>query len=100
MNKAWLNWYNMAKVLYLNLYIFADKCSFHQVRDDIMTAMLGQAKTWFWYNDPTETLISTAYDKLPSSVKFRRWIVIWAAHLWLTEAGEDVGLRLRSLHEW
>jgi hypothetical protein len=45
-NEMWTDKYRMGVVSNLRLYIFADKYSVHQLRDDIMTAMLGQAHDW------------------------------------------------------
>lgn len=40
-DEIWIKHFNMSSISYLNLYVFADKYSVHQLRDDIMTAIHG-----------------------------------------------------------
>jgi hypothetical protein len=42
-DEYWCKNYQMSIVSYLKLYIFADKYSVHQLRDDTITAILGQS---------------------------------------------------------
>jgi hypothetical protein len=45
-DECWTKNYNMSIFSYLKLYIFADKYSVHQLRDDVLTVILGQAFYW------------------------------------------------------
>jgi hypothetical protein len=99
-NTTWMAQYNMTTISYLNLYTFADKYLVHQLRDDIMTALLGQANSWELFADPTPKLLTTAWEKLLASAKFQRWMVLSTAYYWATEPGKDLAIRLRSLNEW
>jgi hypothetical protein len=95
----WKKNYLMAQTSSLNLFIFADKYSVHQLRDDIITALLGQANTWRWSPDPNQELITKAYDNLPETAKFHKFMVHCTAHCWLAEPGQDLTARMRSLVE-
>jgi hypothetical protein len=97
-DEYWCKNYQMSIVWYLKLYIFADKYSVHQLRDDIMTAFLGQPHYWEWYPDPDERIIPLAYDNLPASTKFYQLLVYSTAHFWAPCI--DTASLLRSIREW
>jgi len=99
-DEAWVKNAKMSLVSYLNLYIFADKYSVHQLRDDILTAMLGQAFAWDWYPDPEADLLATAYDNLPNSARFLKFLVVCTALFWLVVSDGDCTARLRTLRQW
>tara|TARA_R110002003_G_scaffold95_1_gene7234 strand:+ start:10143 stop:10826 length:684 start_codon:yes stop_codon:yes gene_type:complete len=99
-DERWTDKYRMGVVSYLSLYIFADKYSVHQLRDDIMTAMLGQTYDWNWFPEPDEDLLILAYDNLPESAKFLRFMVLCAAYCWVTEDTADCRERLALLRLW
>jgi hypothetical protein len=99
-NKTWLKQYDMVTVSYLNLYIFAHRYSVDQLRDDIMTAMLGQSNSWEFFPDPTLDHLTTAYENLPISAMFQRWMILSTAYYWVPHSGEGLMTKLRSLHEW
>lgn len=84
---------------YLNLFIFASEYSVHQLRDDIMTAMVGQSQSWDCFPELSEDLLATAYDNLSSSAMFLSLLVLSAAQCWLTQYDEDCVARLCSLRE-
>jgi hypothetical protein len=96
----WKKNHLMVQTSSLNLFIFADKYSVHQLRDHVITALLGQANTWHWSPDPNQELITKAYDNLPESAKFHKFMVHCTAHWWLAEPGQDLAARMRSLVEW
>jgi hypothetical protein len=79
----WINNYRATVVSYLRRYIFADKYNIHQLRDDIMAAVIAQVRAWNWWPDPDKELIQFAYANLPKSSKFLRFLVLSAVYLWL-----------------
>lgn len=85
---------------YLDLLIFADVYSAHQLRDNLLTAMLGQASSWFSFPDPGEELLNTAYENLPSSAKFIRFLALSAALVWLPDPDEDAVKKSDCLWRW
>lgn len=89
----------MAQTSSLNLYIFADKYSIHQLRDDIITDLLGQANTWCWSPDVNQALLTKAYKNLPESAKFHQYMIHCTAHGWLAEPDQDLAVRLHPLME-
>jgi hypothetical protein len=99
-NEYWMRNYQMSAVLYLKLYIFADKYSVHQLRDDILTVMLGQASYWDYYPDPEQTLLTLAYNNLPDSAMFHQFMALITVYFWLPVPTEDAAARLRRLSEW
>lgn len=99
-DEKWVDHYNMYVMSFLNLYIFADAYSVHQLRDDIMTAMLGQTHAWNWWPDITSELLSKEYANLPHSAKFHQFMIDSAASYWLADPDPDLASRLRQLHEW
>lgn len=99
-DKTWLENYRTVLESYLNIFVFADQYSVHQLRDDILTAMMGQAHNWEWFPDPDEDLLASAYDRLPNSAKFMRLLVISTAHCWLADVNADCVARLQLLRQW
>lgn len=100
--------YNMAQVSYLKLFIFADKYNVHQLRDDILTAMVVQLQAWNWSPDFNQDLLTLAYDNLPDSTTYLKFTVQFTTHFWLLESTHpfnkdcelDVTGRLRLLQKW
>jgi hypothetical protein len=96
-DEHWQKNYEMSQLSFLNLFIFADKYSVHQLRDDILTALVSQAKHWRYFPDIKQNLLTTAYDNLPDSATDHKFMVHSAAHVWATEPDADLAARLRSL---
>jgi hypothetical protein len=86
----WKKNHLMVQTSSLNLFIFADEYSVYQLRDDVITALLGQANTLHWSPDPNQELITKAYGNLPESAKFHKLMVHCTAH--------RTGPRSRSAH--
>ncbi|ORY16108.1 hypothetical protein BCR34DRAFT_137245 [Clohesyomyces aquaticus] len=63
-------------VAFLELYIFADRYSVHQFRDDILSALFGYCIASRWWPDPNVDLINNAYENLPPTAQFIRFLVI------------------------
>jgi hypothetical protein len=99
-NDIWVKHHNASIMSYLILFTFADKYAVDQLRDDIMTAMLGQAKSWNFFPVPYEDLILTAYNHLPSSSAFIHFMVRCTALFWLKEQSEDSAARFQSMWQW
>jgi hypothetical protein len=59
----------------LELYIFADKYSVHQLRDDILTALFYNMIDWEAAPAVSPDITNLAYDKLPPSSPFLRYLV-------------------------
>jgi len=82
-NPDWLAWYEATLNSLLLLYIFADKYSVHQLRDDIMSAMLGHVLAWNFWPEITHTnAINMAYEHLPCTAQFSRFLTLSVAYLW------------------
>jgi len=100
--------YDMAQVSYPNLFVFADKYDVHQLGDDILTAMVVQLQAWNWPPDFNQDLLTLAYDNLPDSATYLKFMVQVTAHFWLLESTHsfnkdfdfDVAGRLRLLQKW
>jgi hypothetical protein len=99
-DSTWIGTYNKYLTSFLNLYIFADKYSVHQLRDDIMTAIFVQCFTWNWFPDPNQQWLAAAYAALPPSAKIVRLMILTAALYWLPDGGKDLATRIQTLHEW
>lgn len=99
-DETWVQHHNMSMMSFLNLYIFADKYSVHQLRDDIITALLCQSNTWGWHPDPTFAFLSKAYSNLPTSAKLLQLLVDSTAVYWLGDPEADLAVRVRDIHKW
>jgi hypothetical protein len=67
---------------FLDLYIFADKYSVDQLRDDLMSALVGYCSAWAWWPDIYIRTVNHAYANLPSSSHFIRFLVSVAVYFW------------------
>jgi hypothetical protein len=79
----WVAWYDAVIMSLLSLYIFADKYSVTQLRDDIMSALMGHCIRWSrWPSSVSNSLlISSAYEHLPSNSNFCRFLAVLVAYL-------------------
>lgn len=64
----------------LDLYIFADKYSIHQLRDDIVTALFYNMIDWEAAPEVTPEITNLAYENLPPSSPFLRYLVYIQAY--------------------
>ncbi|KAF2823787.1 hypothetical protein CC86DRAFT_457428 [Ophiobolus disseminans] len=97
-DKTWQENYRMMLESYLNVFVFADQYTVHQLRDDILTAMVGQAHTWEWFPDLDEDLLTSAYDRLPNSAQFIRFLVLSTTYCWVADT--DCVARTELLRQW
>ena len=82
-NPDWLAWHEATLISLLLLYIFADKYSVHQLRDDIMSAAMGHVLAWNWWPGLAHlTLINKACEHLPSTAQFLRFLTSSVAYVW------------------
>ncbi|KAF2005383.1 hypothetical protein P154DRAFT_518510 [Amniculicola lignicola CBS 123094] len=95
----WLKKYNRLVMVLLKLYIFADQYSVHQLRDDIMTALVANSIACGWWPDPEADIIDLAYDSLPKASTFRRFLLEPWAFFWSREEATPEALEgLKNLH--
>jgi hypothetical protein len=99
LDECWKKNYQMAFMSYLELYIFADKYAIHQLRDDILTALIAQGKYGGWSTDPDPVFLEAAYANLPGSAQLIQWLVCVTIYHWLHDQHDSVEVCLRSLHE-
>jgi hypothetical protein len=76
-NDEWLSRYARVIEAFLDLYIFADKYSVDQLRDDLMSALAGYCLAWRWWPDiyVNLTVVNHAYANLPSCSRLIRYLV-------------------------
>jgi hypothetical protein len=98
-NKAWIAEHNKILMAFLRLYVFADKYLVNQLQDDIMSALQGRALSLDWWPDPVADIVDTAYDNLPVSSPFKRFLVQpWAYWLDPTDISAVELHAMRDLH--
>jgi hypothetical protein len=74
-NTQWLAWWDATFCFLLQLYIFADKYSVDQLRDDILSAVMGHTLACdFWPRLTDATLICTTHEHLPLTAHFTRFL--------------------------
>lgn len=66
-NNEWLHSYHLLVRTVVELYVFADEYDVPQLRDDIMTALLGQCHRFDSYPTPNKKLLDMLYSRLPAS---------------------------------
>jgi hypothetical protein len=81
-NDEWQSRYVGVIEAFLHLYIFADKYSVDQLRDDLMSALLGYCSAWNWWPDIYVKTVNHAHANLPSSSHFIRFLVSVAVYFW------------------
>ncbi|KAF2866632.1 hypothetical protein BDV95DRAFT_611683 [Massariosphaeria phaeospora] len=79
---AWVSGFNSLMMECTKLYIFADKYSIPQLRDDITSALVGHSHGWGWWPDPDIDIIELVYNNLPSSSGLIRLLVLFTAYSW------------------
>ncbi|OSS45425.1 hypothetical protein B5807_10171 [Epicoccum nigrum] len=95
-------WTENAETFYLTLtelFVFADKYSVPQLRDNVVTAFVGQIWKWSFFpsfkND--HALICLMATKLPASSKLKEFIACCIAWVVLPDTDENPEDRMRSL---
>ncbi|KAF2676698.1 hypothetical protein K458DRAFT_351229, partial [Lentithecium fluviatile CBS 122367] len=82
-NEKWLAKYKTPMMVFLRIYVLADRYPIRQLRDDILSSMLGHAIGYEYYPDPDIDIISYAYDNLPATSPFISYFVLSTAYYWL-----------------
>lgn len=96
-------WTKNADEFYIGLtelYILADKYSVPQLRDDVVTAFVGQCWKWSWW--PTEddkALILLMATNLPASSKLRKFLACSIAWVGIPQLDSNPEHIMRSLRE-
>lgn len=94
-------WLPKSKAFYRSvarLFILADKYSVPQLRDDILTALVGQCWKWNWWPDEDE-LASLIYDSLPASFKFVKFLACSIAWVGMIFGDEDPAQKMEAIRE-
>lgn len=73
----------------LYLAIFADKYSVTQLRDDILTALFIYSFHWNAFPAASPSLTKVAYENLPASSQFLKFLAYSTAYTWNTSAFVD-----------
>ncbi|KAF2181761.1 hypothetical protein K469DRAFT_588473, partial [Zopfia rhizophila CBS 207.26] len=81
-NEEWISKYYQLLEGLLDVYIFADKYSVDELRDDVITATYGYCAAYDWYPDPEVSLITKSYEHLPPCSKFTQFLLHVASFLW------------------
>lgn len=80
------------------LFILADKYSVPQLRDEILTALVGQCRRWSWWPDEDE-LASLTYGNLPASSKYSKFLVYSIAWVGIPHGEVDAEQKMQTLRE-
>lgn len=82
------------------LFVFANRYLVSQLRDDIMTAHLGQCRKWRWWPDDLEIdLVRLVDSELPMKSKFTKFLACSIAWLVFYSCEVDAAHRLRDLQD-
>ncbi|KAF2115019.1 hypothetical protein BDV96DRAFT_646874 [Lophiotrema nucula] len=99
LNDSWLANFGDVVRQFLYLYIFADKYCVDQLRDDAITALCGVSVASNWWLDPVVDIIYKAYEKLPRSNAFDRFLLESFAYIWSPQEWTESQLdTLKDLH--
>jgi hypothetical protein len=82
-NPAWQATYQEVVKSLIRLYIFADRYSVPQLRDDVMSTYIGYCISYGLYPDPDDVeVIDLAYTKLPPTALLSRYLVLSTIYFW------------------
>ncbi|KZM19387.1 uncharacterized protein EKO05_0002969 [Ascochyta rabiei] len=95
---TWAEHSELFCVAMAKLFVFADKYSVHQLRDDILTALIGQCWKWNWFPDE-EHLADVVYSDLPGASKFVKFLAGCIACSELSASKGDAARRMQSLRD-
>lgn len=84
----------------VQLFVFADKYSVPQLRDDVLTALIGQCWKWDWWPAETETELIHVVDRdLPTSSGFVKFFASSIAWTGFQSPGRDAAYKLGELQD-
>jgi hypothetical protein len=82
-NPAWQKTYQEVVKALVRLYVFADRYSIPQLRDDVMSTYIGYCISFGLYPDPDDIeVIDLAYSKLPATAMLSRYLVLSTIYFW------------------
>lgn len=82
-NPTWQATYQETVKALVRLYIFADRYSIPQLRDDVMSTYIGYCISYGLYPDPEDIeVIDLAYSKLPATALLSRYFVLSTIYFW------------------
>jgi hypothetical protein len=82
-NDEWQSRYVTVIEAFLDLYIFADKYSVDQLRDDLVSALAEYCLAWGYWPDIYVKIVNHAYANLPSSSRFIHYLVAVIVCFWI-----------------
>ncbi|KAJ4338729.1 hypothetical protein N0V95_007972 [Ascochyta clinopodiicola] len=93
----WVGKSNLFHLTVAELFVFADKYMVPQLRDDILTAFVGQCWKWNWWPDEATDLVNIIYSNMPASSTFAKFLACSIA--WVGFPGDkgDAVDRMQSL---
>ncbi|KAH4036724.1 hypothetical protein HBH98_130720 [Parastagonospora nodorum] len=98
-NPAWQNTYQEVVKALVRLYIFADRYSIPQLRDDVMSTYVGYCISFGLYPDPDDIeVIDLAYTKLPATAMLSRYLVLSTIYFWTPVKPTLESGKLKKLH--
>ncbi|KAH6622302.1 hypothetical protein C7974DRAFT_398048 [Boeremia exigua] len=96
---AWLHNCTLFSLTIAQLYVFADKYSVPQLRDDILTAFVGQCWRWNWWsNQQTDSKIFI-HNNIPASSKFVKFLAYSIAWTGPQSVEKGIAHKLRALQQ-
>jgi hypothetical protein len=99
-NPSWHATYQEVVKSLIRLYIFANKYSIDQLRDDVMSTYMGYCITYGLYPDPDDAdAIQLAYANLPASATLSRFFVLSTIYFWSPAKHTIESGKLNGLHK-
>ncbi|KAF9695042.1 hypothetical protein EKO04_006998 [Ascochyta lentis] len=96
-NMIWTDNVDRFYLCMAKLFTFADKYSVPQLRDDILTALVGQCWRWNLWPNHESDLVHVAYSNMPASSKFAKFLACSIACVALTTSKGDAVVKMQSL---
>lgn len=97
-NTTWLKNVNSLNMSIARLYLFADRYSVPQLRDDILTALVGQSWKWDWWPELEKDFVDLLYGNLPGSSKLLKFIAFSTTWVYIASSdGGDAAYKMQSL---
>ena len=81
------------------LFVFANRYSVPQLRDDVLTAFIGQCWKWCWWPEEDSDLVNLIYNNMPASSQFSRLPACSTAWTGFYPSTGDVARKMRSLQD-
>jgi|TARA_R110002003_G_scaffold95_1_gene7232 hypothetical protein len=99
-NPSWHATYQEVVKSLIRLYIFANKYSIDQLRDDVMSTYMGYCITYGLYPDPDDVeAIELAYMNLPANATLSRYFVLSTIYFWSPAKHTLESRKLEGLHK-